>query len=115
MWDSFEVFLLRNVFKCLDIVESFNLEVAKQYKSRIVELEEANAKLTKLNVALQKDNEHLANRLEEMKEEIERIKVLANMTEEQRQMMLKHTDATKDLVNMTSAFRSALVGNLYCV
>lgn len=95
--------------------EQIRQEVAKQYKSRIVELEEANAKLTKLNAALQKDNEHLANRLEEMKEEIDHIKVLTNMTEEQRQMMLKHADATKDLVNMTSTFRSALVGNLYCV
>lgn len=32
MWDSFEVFLLRNVFKCLDVIESFNLEDAYAVK-----------------------------------------------------------------------------------
>ena len=32
MWDSFEVFLLRNVFKYLDVIESFNLEDAYTVK-----------------------------------------------------------------------------------
>ena len=91
--------------------EQIRQEVAQKYNLVINVLESEKISLSEENEALRSDNEHLAARVQELEEELERTRTLTGMTPEQIDTLLRCADDLGDALNFTSSIKRGIVGS----
>ena len=91
--------------------EQIRQEVAQKYNLVINVLETEKANLSVENEALRSDNEHLAAKVQELEEELERTRTLTGMTPEQIDTLMRCADDLGDALNFTSSIKRGIVGS----